>query len=98
MGINMCCVSAFGLLWDTMVDMSVVRWRLADFLAERNLTTYALGKAIGTTRMNTIYRIARRQEEPTRVDFFVLAAVLDGLRKLTGEDVQITDILEYVPD
>lgn len=78
--------------------MSRVRWRLADYLESRNLTAYALGKAIGTARMNTIYRIARRDEEQTRVDFTVLASVLDGLRKLTGEDVQIADILEYVPD
>ncbi|GGR32178.1 hypothetical protein GCM10008957_48510 [Deinococcus ruber] len=48
--------------------------------------------------MNTIYRIARKGEEPTRVDFLILAAILDGLRKLTGEEVQLSDILEYVPD
>jgi len=78
--------------------MSIVRWRLADFLETRGLTAYALGKTIGSPRMNTIYRIARRGEEPTRVDFLILATVLDGLRKLTGEDVQLTDILEYVPD
>lgn len=78
--------------------MSTVRWRLADFLETRNISAYSLGKAIGTARMNTIYRIARKGEEPTRVEFGVLAAVLDGLRKLTGEDVQIADILEYVPD
>lgn len=78
--------------------MSIVRWRLADFLEERSLTTYALVQAIGTTRMNTIYRIARRGQEPTRVDLPTLATVLDGLRKLTGEPVSIMDVLEYVPD
>ena len=78
--------------------MSMVRWRLTDYLEANNLTAYALGKSIGGSRMNTIYRIARRGEEPTRVDFLILASVLDGLRKLTGEDVQLTDILEYVPD
>jgi hypothetical protein len=78
--------------------MSIVRWRLADYLEAHNLTAYALGKSIGGARMNTVYRIARRGEEPTRVDFLILAHVLDGLRKLTGEDVQLADILEYVPD
>lgn len=76
----------------------MVRWRLADFLEDRGLTAYALGKASGTTRMNTIYRIARRGDEPTRVDLPTLALVLDGLRKLTGEPVNIMDVLEYVPD
>lgn len=77
--------------------MSLVRWRLADFLEAHGVTAYALGKATGTTYMNTIYRIARRGHEPTRVDLPTLAMILDGLRKLTGEDVQITDVLEYLP-
>ncbi|UBV42607.1 helix-turn-helix transcriptional regulator [Deinococcus taeanensis] len=82
----------------TMLFMSMVRWRLADFLEEKNLTAYALGKATGITRMNTIYRIARRGAEPTRVDLPTLALVLDGLQKLTGAPVSLTDVLEYVPD
>lgn len=78
--------------------MSVVRWRLADYLEKRGLTAYALGKAMGTSYMNTVYRMARRGDEPTRVDLPTLSSVLDGLRKLTGEDVQIADVLEYVPE
>ena len=81
-----------------MRDMSVVRWKLAELLEERGLTAYALTKASGINRMSTVYRIAKRGSEPVRVDLPTLAAILDGLRKLTGEDVQITDILEYVPD
>jgi Cro/C1-type HTH DNA-binding domain len=78
--------------------MSKIRWRLAEYLEAHQLTAYAIAKQTGGTRMNTLYRIARRSEEPSRVDFTVLAAILDGLRKLTGEEVQITDILEYLPD
>lgn len=78
--------------------MSALRWRLADYLEARNLTAYALGKAMGTSYMNTVYRMAKRGQEPTRIDLPTLLSVLDGLRKLTGEDVQIADILEYVPD
>lgn len=78
--------------------MSVVRWRLSSYLEERNLTAYALSKASGVNRMATMYRIAKAGSEPSRVDLPTLAAILDGLRKLTGEDVQIADILEYVPD
>lgn len=78
--------------------MSALRWRLADFLAERNLTAYALGKAMGTSYMNTVYRMAKRGHEPSRIDLPTLLNVLDGLRTLTGEDVGITDILVYTPN
>lgn len=81
-----------------MSGMSEVRWRLADYLAEHGLSAYALGKATGITRMNTIYRIARRGNEPTRVDLPTLALVLDGLTRLTGKRVSLLDVLEYIPD
>lgn len=78
--------------------MSVTRWRLAKFLKVRGLSAYSLAKATGTARPTTIYRLAKEDHEPTRVDLPTLTLVLDGLRKLTGENVQITDILEYIPD
>jgi len=81
-----------------MSIMSVTRWRLEKFLKARGLSAYALGKASNVKQLNTIYRIARPGHEPSRIDLPTLTAVLDGLRKLTGEDVQLTDILEYVPD
>ena len=81
-----------------MGSMSEVRWRLADFLEEHGITAYALGKTIGSTRMNTIYRIARRGQEPQRADFPTLALVLDGLTRLTGKKVSLLDVLEYIPD
>lgn len=77
--------------------MSVIRWKLADFLAEHGLTAYALGKAMGTTYMNTVYRMARRGHEPSRIDLPTLVNVLDGLRTLTGKEVEIADILIYEP-
>ena len=79
-----------------MVPMSEVRWRLGRFLEERGFTAYALAKASGIQRMGTVYRIAGK-DAPVRVDLPTLAALLDGLRALTGEDVQLADILEYVP-
>jgi hypothetical protein len=78
--------------------MSVTRWKLAGFLKEKKLSAYALAKASSVKQPNTVYRMARPGYEPTRVDLPTITAVLDGLRKLTGEDVQITDVLEYLPD
>ena len=80
-----------------MEDMATVGWTLAEYLERHGLTAYALGKEIGGARMNTVYRIARRGGEPQRVDLTILAAVISGLRRLTGEDVQIADVLEYRP-
>lgn len=78
--------------------MAAVRWKLADYLDKHGLTAYALAKAVGQTRMNTLYRIARRGDEPTRVDLPTLAAIIVGLRQLTGEPVDLTDILEFDPE
>lgn len=77
--------------------MSVVRWRLGKFLEERQLTAYAVSKASGIERMSTVYRIANPKTAPVRVDLPTLAAIIDGLRQLTGEEIQLTDVLEYVP-
>lgn len=78
--------------------MSEMRWKLNEYLERRNLSAYALAKASGITQPNTVYRLAKVGREPTRIDIPTLMAVLDGLRRLTGEDVQIPDILEYIPD
>lgn len=78
--------------------VGVTRWKLAEYLEKRGFSAYALAKASGITQPNTIYRIAKPGKEPTRIDLPTLTYVLDGLRKLTGEDVQIADVLEYVPD
>ena len=48
--------------------------------------------------MNTVYRMAKRGHEPSRIDLPTLLNVLDGLRTLTGEDVGIIDILVYTPN
>jgi hypothetical protein len=78
--------------------MAEVRWKLADYLEAHKLTPYRLAKQLGsTTRMNTVYRLARRGQEPTRVDLVTLATVMEGLRKLTGEEVKLDDVLEFVP-
>lgn len=79
-------------------DMPSFRWRLAEYLSEHQLSVYAVAKGRGVTRMNSIYRMARKGDEPQRVDLNVLAEVISELRRLTGKTVEINDILEYVPD
>lgn len=78
--------------------MGRVRWKLADYLEERGITPYRLAKAIGNeSRAGTIYRLARRGKEPSRVDLPTLATVVEGLNAITGETVSFDDVLEYEP-
>lgn len=83
---------------ENAVCMPSFRWRFAEFLNDRNLSVYAVAKGRGVTRMNSIYRMARQGDEPQRVDLHVLAEVIAELRALTGENVEIGDLLEFVAD
>ena len=73
-----------------------VRWRLKEFLVEHNLSTYALAKEVsGHLSQKSVYNLAG---EPSSVNFETLNALLPALEKLTGEPVDISDLLEYQRD
>lgn len=72
--------------------MDTVRWKLQDFLEEHNLTTYALVRA-SDLAPNTVYSLARGATKHVRLD--TVAGVLGGLRRLTGQEVGLADILEH---
>lgn len=72
--------------------MDSVRWRLKEFLDERDLTAYALTKAADLAP-NTVYTIARGRNHQVKLE--TLAGILGGLRKLTGEEIGFDDVLEY---
>lgn len=83
----------------SIIGMGSIRWKLNSFLAENKLTAYRLATTLEShTRIPTIYRLAKEDVELSRIDFNVLATVIDGLRELTGKEVDITDVLEYVTD
>lgn len=72
--------------------MDTVRWKLRDFLEQNNLTTYALVRA-SDLAPNTVYSLARGATKHVRLD--TIAGVLGGLRRLTGHEVGLSDILEH---
>ena len=72
--------------------MDTVRWKLRDFLEKNNLTTYALVRA-SDLAPNTVYSLARGATKHVRLD--TVAGVLGGLRRLTGQEVGLSDILEH---
>lgn len=78
--------------------MSATRWKLPELLAERGISAYAFAqKAIGT-HPNTLYRLAREGHAPTRLDFGTLTIVLDTLRSITDEELDVVDLIQYDPE
>jgi len=79
----------------TITDVASVKWKLANILEAEGINPYKLAVEVKHSRANTVYRLARKGEELKRVDLEVLADVLSGLRKLTGKDIKLTDLLDY---
>ncbi len=80
----------------SIIGMGTIKWKLAEFLEANKLTAYRLATTLDShTRTPTIYRIAKKGVELSRVDFAVLATVIEGLRELTGKDISVSDLLEY---
>jgi DNA-binding Xre family transcriptional regulator len=77
--------------------MDTLTWKLKEYLDERGLSVYALVQA-SELAPNTVYALTRGSTTHARID--TLAGILTGLRRLTGEDVGLTDILlhEVIPD
>lgn len=75
--------------------MSTVKWRVGQFLKDNQRTTYAFMKASGLAQM-TAYNIANGKGEAVRLD--TLGSVIDGLEKLTGKKIELTDLFDVVRD
>ena len=68
-----------------------MRWTLRDYLTRHNLTPYQLAKTTGLS-VNTVYPLARGEAQ--RVSLETLQTVLDALDELTGQRVELADVLE----
>jgi len=83
------------LLIKVGAGMARIRWKLHDLLQQHGLSAYALGQKLGgTTRIPTIYRLARADEHPQRVDLNLVAEIIVALRSLTEERIELSDLLE----
>lgn len=69
----------------------MLKWKLRDYLDRHNLSAYALTRAADVAP-NTVYALARGDSE--RISLEVFDKVLAGLEKLTGEPVNVADLLE----
>lgn len=68
-----------------------MRWKLQDYLERHDLNAHRLVKASGLSS-NTVYPMTRGEAQ--RVRLATLETVLLALRDLTGERVDVSDLLE----
>lgn len=77
--------------------MDTIKWRLKEFLDEHELSAYQLvDKAHGRLSRTGVYRLTADDLKGVRFDS--LATIIPALRELTGERVEIGDLLEYVDE
>lgn len=75
--------------------MMQVRWQLGEYLKTHGLTAYKLAQVLPDVRQPTVYRLASEQT-PQSVNLNLLGRILDGLSTLTGQRVEIGEVLQVV--
>lgn len=76
---------------DSLLFMTVATTKLDGFLSKRRITTTDVARATGYHR-NHIGRVRKGQTEPTRE---CMAAILQFVRRRTGETVDIADLFDF---
>jgi len=75
-----------------------IKVRLNRYLSDHQITPFRLARQLlGTVSQMTVYSLCKA-DEVQRIDLSTLAGVLHALRQITGEPVQIKDLLEEVSD
>ncbi len=68
-----------------------LRLNLGKFLAAHNISAYRVVQ-VSKLAPNTVYALARKPTK--RIDLDTVSAVLAGLETITGENVQLNDLIE----
>ena len=69
-----------------------LEWRVKEFLGAHSISAYRLMKEAAIAQ-GTAYRLANNQANGLNLE--TLDAVIDALRRITNEKVQLKDLLEY---
>lgn len=73
-------------------------WKLRDYLHERRIKPATLARKMdGKMSRTAVYGLVQL-EPPKAVYLETLNAMLPALRAITGEEVKVSDLLEYEPD
>lgn len=73
-------------------------WKLRDYLHERRIKPATLARQMGGKMSRTAVYGLVQVNQPKAVYLETLDAVLPALRQLTGEEVEIGDLINYEPD
>jgi primosomal protein N' len=75
----------------------MLRFHLKPFLERHRISAYQLARATkGKLSESTVYSLSR--EPQRRVDLNSVGVIVETLKELTGETVQIQDLIENVPE
>lgn len=70
-----------------------VKWKLRGLLKREGITPYALKNHLGArVSQPTVY--AYVNDPPGKPDLRVLGSLLQGVRELSGKDLELADVLE----
>ena len=75
--------------------MGALRVKLREYLDSHNLSAYRLAKEVEGVSPKTVYAYAAGSRQPSMEN---LEKLITTLRKLTGEPVNVSDLLEYKPE
>jgi hypothetical protein len=71
------------------------RWKLREFLEAHNITPYRLAQeTAGQLGMKSIYNLVK-EPPPDRLRIRTFDVLIPALERLTGEAVQVSDLLDY---
>ncbi|MBI3961843.1 MAG: helix-turn-helix transcriptional regulator [Deinococcus sp.] len=75
--------------------MGTLRVKLREYLDTHQLSAYQLAKEVEGMSPKTVYAYAAGSRQPSIEN---LEKLITTLRKLTGESVDVSDLLEYQPE
>jgi len=77
--------------------MATLEWKFKEYLDRHEITPYRLHKELsGQVSHRLTYDWAK--ERPERLHLAVLERVMSALENMTGEPVDVTDFLKFIPD
>ncbi len=81
-----------------MPHMGRYVWKFSEYLEERGINPYRVARhGKDKTEEQVIYRLARKGQSIKRLDLSSLALIVEAIRRETGVEVQLTELLEYDP-
>lgn len=72
----------------------MISLRLKEFLDKNEISGYALSSA-SELPLSTIYNLTSEKEPPASVRFMTLNKIISALEELTGESLEVSDLIAF---